>query len=35
MKKLTHEQGWNFLTTLVTLIYNFVKALKKQPTDTE
>lgn len=27
--KLTHEQGMNFLSALVALIYNFVKALKK------
>lgn len=28
--KLTHEQGVGFLTALITLIYNFVKALKKK-----
>lgn len=28
--KLTHEEGVGFLTALFTLIYNFVKAVKKK-----
>ena len=28
--KLTHEQGMSFFAALVTLIYNFVKGIKKK-----
>lgn len=30
--KLTHEEGVGFLTALISLIYNFVKSLKKDKT---
>lgn len=29
-KNFTHEDGMNFLNTIITLIYNFVKTLKKR-----
>jgi len=28
--KLTHEEGVSFLSALIALIYNFVKAFKKK-----